>query len=41
MSFQAANTENLAFLPPGVCASLAINAKLIELGQSDHYNNFT
>jgi hypothetical protein len=39
--FQAANTVNLAFLPPAVPGLSSINGKLIGGKTPAHYENFT
>jgi len=41
MGFQAANTVNLAFLPPAVPGLASINGKLIGGKTPAHYENFT
>jgi len=41
MAFQAANTVNLAFLPPAVPGLASINGKLIGGKTPAHYENFT
>jgi hypothetical protein len=41
IGFQAANTDNLAFLPPTVPGLAAVNGKLIGGKTPAHYENFT
>jgi hypothetical protein len=41
IGFHAANTENLAFLPPARPRLAPINGKLIGGGRRAHYENFT